>query len=168
MCMDAAVPIPPGRLYDSDPGLQARQRAFRGRLRDAGLMAGKFASPERLELLLLHALKELGNADNGTATAGRAVASQRVSATPPEVAFAILLTPFVVRGQDVQIEWQIENATHVTISAGGQRLQVEVAGYQVTSHQVYTFRADESGPVSIKAHNRFGALSVDLGELVVR
>ena len=29
---DAAVPIPPGRLIDSDPGLQVRQRAFRARL----------------------------------------------------------------------------------------------------------------------------------------
>src|SRR4029077_9272072 len=49
---DAAVPIPPGRLLDDDPGLQAQQRAFRARLQDAGVMAGKFASPEQLELLV--------------------------------------------------------------------------------------------------------------------
>jgi hypothetical protein len=55
---DAAVPIPPGRLIDGDPELQARQRAFRARLRDGGVTAGTFASPERLELLLLHALQE--------------------------------------------------------------------------------------------------------------
>ena len=42
---DAAVPIPPARLLDGDPGLQARQRAFRARLLDAGVTAGKFASP---------------------------------------------------------------------------------------------------------------------------
>ena len=42
---DAAVPIPPGRLLDGDPGLQARQRAFRARLLDSGVMAAKFASP---------------------------------------------------------------------------------------------------------------------------
>src|SRR5690242_2209169 len=55
---DAAVPIPPGRLLDSDPGLQARQRAFRAKVADSGVMAGKFATPEQLELLLLQALQE--------------------------------------------------------------------------------------------------------------
>ena len=56
---DTAVPNPPPRLRDADPGLQARQRAFRAELRDAGVMAGKFASPDQLELLLFQALKEL-------------------------------------------------------------------------------------------------------------
>jgi tetratricopeptide (TPR) repeat protein len=55
---DAAVPIPPGRLIDSDPGVQVRQRAFRARLRECGVTAGTFASPEQLELLLLQALQE--------------------------------------------------------------------------------------------------------------
>ncbi len=55
---DAAVPIPPGRLLDDDTALQVRQRAFRARLLDAGVMAGKFANPEQLELLLLQALQE--------------------------------------------------------------------------------------------------------------
>ena len=55
---DAAVPIPPGRLLDGDPGLQVRQRAFRARLLDAGIMAGKFASPDQLELLLSQALQQ--------------------------------------------------------------------------------------------------------------
>jgi len=53
---DAAVPIPPGRLIDGDPGLQARQRAFRARVLEAGVMAGRFASPDQLEVLLLQAL----------------------------------------------------------------------------------------------------------------
>jgi tetratricopeptide (TPR) repeat protein len=55
---DAAVPIPPGRLLDADPNLQARQRAFRAKVADSGVMAGKFATPEQLELLLLQALNE--------------------------------------------------------------------------------------------------------------
>jgi tetratricopeptide (TPR) repeat protein len=55
---EAAVPIPPGWLIDSDPGLQVRQRAFRTGLRECGVTAGTFAGPEQLELLLLQALQE--------------------------------------------------------------------------------------------------------------
>ena len=55
---DSAVPIPPGRLIDVDPSLQARQRAFRAQVLDSGVMAGKFSSPQQLEMLLLHALQE--------------------------------------------------------------------------------------------------------------
>jgi hypothetical protein len=60
---DAALPIPPGRLIDGDPGLSARQRAFRDRLAESGVMAGKVASPEQLELLLLQALQETRPSD---------------------------------------------------------------------------------------------------------
>ncbi len=52
------MPIPPGRLIDGDPGLQARQRAFRARLAESGVMTGTVASPKQLELLLLQALAE--------------------------------------------------------------------------------------------------------------
>jgi tetratricopeptide (TPR) repeat protein len=55
---DAAVPIPPGRLLDADLGLLERQWAFRALVLDSGVMVGKFASPEQLELLLLQALQE--------------------------------------------------------------------------------------------------------------
>ena len=55
---EAAVPIPPRRLLDSDPDMQTRQREFRARVLDGGVMAGKFANPEQLELLLVQALKE--------------------------------------------------------------------------------------------------------------
>jgi tetratricopeptide (TPR) repeat protein len=56
---DAAVPIPPGRLLDRDPELQARQRAFRNKVLNSGVLAAKFASPEQLEVLLLQALQNL-------------------------------------------------------------------------------------------------------------
>ena len=68
---DAAVPIPAARLIDSDPGLQARQRAFRAQL-EAGVMAGTFASPEQLELLLLQALQDTRPQAPAPAGAGRA------------------------------------------------------------------------------------------------
>lgn len=51
------VPIPARRLFDSDPDLQARQRAFRQRLLESTTGA-QFASPEQLEALLLQALQE--------------------------------------------------------------------------------------------------------------
>lgn len=55
---NAPVPIPPGRLFDADPGRQARQREFRAKVLGSGVTAARFASPEQLELLLLQALLE--------------------------------------------------------------------------------------------------------------
>jgi hypothetical protein len=55
---DAALPIPAAKLLDADPDLQARQRKFRERLLDAGIMVGKVANPAELEVLLLQALQE--------------------------------------------------------------------------------------------------------------
>ena len=69
---DAAIPIPPGRLIDRDPELQARQRAFRAQLAGSGVMTGKVASPEQLELLLLQALQESRPAAGPVTAAGRA------------------------------------------------------------------------------------------------
>src|SRR6185437_10282788 len=57
---DAVLPIPAAQLHDDDPDRRARQRAFRDRLRDAGIMTASVASPEQLEVELLHALQEGG------------------------------------------------------------------------------------------------------------
>jgi hypothetical protein len=55
-----ALPIPPTRLLDADAGLQARQRAFRAGLAEAGITGSVVASPDQLEIGLLQALRELG------------------------------------------------------------------------------------------------------------
>jgi hypothetical protein len=55
---DAALPIPAARLLDRDPDLQARQRGFRQRLPQAGIVVAMVTSPEDLEVKLLHALLE--------------------------------------------------------------------------------------------------------------
>jgi tetratricopeptide (TPR) repeat protein len=55
---DAALPIPAGKLLDGDPEMQARQRAFRVRLRDAEMMIATVASPEELKFALYQALRE--------------------------------------------------------------------------------------------------------------
>jgi hypothetical protein len=53
------VAIPARWLLNSDPDLRARQRAFRARLRDSGMVTGTFSSPQQLGLLVLRALTDL-------------------------------------------------------------------------------------------------------------
>ena len=67
---DAALPIPAAHLTDDDPDLRARQRAFRDRLAAAGIMLTKVASPEDLELKLLHALQEIRTETRAPGPAG--------------------------------------------------------------------------------------------------
>jgi hypothetical protein len=47
------APIPADQLPDGDPDRQARQRAFRDRLRGAGIVVAIVASPEQLKVTLL-------------------------------------------------------------------------------------------------------------------
>ena len=68
---DAALPIPAASLLDSDPQLQTRQRAFRKRLLDAGFIVATVASPEQLELELLHALQAVPAEGGSPATEGQ-------------------------------------------------------------------------------------------------
>lgn len=56
---EADVPIPERWLLNRDPDMQARQRAFRARLRDSPAMTGTFSSPQRLGQLLQQALTSL-------------------------------------------------------------------------------------------------------------
>ena len=55
---DAELRIPPTRVFDQEADRQDRQRAFRARLREEGVMVGTVASPEQLELMLYQALLE--------------------------------------------------------------------------------------------------------------
>src|SRR5215469_7331827 len=55
---NAALPIPAAQLIDEDSGRRARQRAFRDRLRNAGIMTATIATPDQLEVALLQALQE--------------------------------------------------------------------------------------------------------------
>jgi Domain of unknown function (DUF4062) len=77
---DAVVPIPPKRLQNDNLDLQHRQRAFRARLLECGITTGRFASPERLEMLLFQALKEISPQAGGDAKIpGGPVPTVRVS-----------------------------------------------------------------------------------------
>ncbi len=70
----AALPIPLASLLDADAELQDRQRAFRTRLADAGIMVARVVSPEQLEMELLHALQESRSQARATASGGLAAA----------------------------------------------------------------------------------------------
>lgn len=85
---------------------------------------------------------------------------------PPEVITAWLATPLRVRGMDARVEWQIANVTEVTIRVGASApMTVPVAANG--RPQLHVFPARESGPVTIEAENRYGAVRADLGELVL-
>jgi tetratricopeptide (TPR) repeat protein len=66
---DADVGIPPSGLIDREFG--ARQDAFRGRVRDSGLITGSFASPAALGQLVERSLRELAEARRGTGGGSR-------------------------------------------------------------------------------------------------
>ena len=57
--------IPASRLIDREFG--ARQEAFRGRVRDSGLVTGSFASPAGLGQLVERSLRDLAQARRGAA-----------------------------------------------------------------------------------------------------
>ena len=82
---------------------------------------------------------------------------------PPEVLVARLRHAFRLRGQDVRIDWQINNATAVTVIAGRQRLQFSLA----QRPDGCVFQPAESGPVAIEVKNRFGTIRVELGDVTL-
>ena len=99
---DAALAIPAEQLLDGDPELQARQRAFRERLLGAGIMVAKVASPEQLEVGLLHSLLSLGLA-TPRAAAGRVVAGDIPQEPPGFQPRADLLTDLDRAGEGVSV-----------------------------------------------------------------
>lgn len=84
-----------------------------------------------------------------------------LSARPPEVGFARLRKAFLIRGQDARVDWQITNATEVTVSAAGQDHKVDPRQH----FDGYSFRMGQSGPVTLTVSNNLGSLGLDLGEV---
>ena len=84
---------------------------------------------------------------------------------PPEVITARLATPMRVRGMDVRIEWEVKNVTEVTVRVGASAPQTVPDSGRPQVHIVRS--PQQSGPVTIEAANRFGAVRVDLGELIL-
>jgi hypothetical protein len=94
----------------------------------------------------------------------RGIVAARIA--PPEVITARLATPLRVRGMDARVEWQIANVAEVTIRVGASApMTVPVAANG--GPQLHVFPTRESGRVTIEAKNQYGAVRVDLGELVL-
>ena len=91
---------------------------------------------------------------------------RRPARPPPEVIAARLATPMRVRGMDARVEWEIANVSEVTIRVGASA-PMTVAVAANGGPQLHVFPARESGPVTIEAENRYGAVRVDLGELML-
>jgi hypothetical protein len=89
-------------------------------------------------------------------------------AQAPEVVSARLATPLRVRGMDARVEWEIRNVAEVRIRVGtGTPITVTVPRSGQAGPRLHVFPARESGPVTIEARNRYGAIRVDLGELIL-
>lgn len=91
---------------------------------------------------------------------------QKARVHPPEVIAARLATPLRVRGMDARVEWEIANVSEVTIRVGvSPPMTVPVVANG--GAQLHVFPARESGRVTVEAENRYGAVRVDLGELML-
>src|SRR6516164_8353193 len=88
---DAVLPIPAAQLRDEDPERRARQRAFRDRLREAGVITATVASPDELKVVLLQALLAAVNlgmllAGQGDLDGARAAYLQAIDSRHPDAA----------------------------------------------------------------------------------
>jgi hypothetical protein len=82
----------------------------------------------------------------------------------PKVAYARLATAYVPSGAEARIDWQLQDATGVTISVGGGPAhEVDAAANPAGC----AFRPGESGRVVVTVHNRYGSVSMDIGHLTV-
>jgi hypothetical protein len=94
----------------------------------------------------------------------RGIVARRIA--PPEVIVARLATPLRVRGMDARVEWEIANVSEVTIRVGAT-VPVTVPCVASGALQRHVFTATESGSVTLETENRYGAVRVDLGELML-
>jgi hypothetical protein len=93
--LDEDMVLPLSRNYLFDPEYQNQQRAFRLRVRKSGIMVGLVGSPDRLEILLFHALTELRQeAGAALPSAGSPFIHQAGFVTQPSA------PPFTTAGSD--------------------------------------------------------------------
>ncbi|TYB54739.1 protein kinase family protein [Nonomuraea sp. PA05] len=82
----------------------------------------------------------------------------------PDVRHLRVLVPYVVRGQDATVEWDIDGASEVVITYGNaEQLVVDPAAHPGG----YSFRPNASGRVLVEANNKYGGVLADLGWLML-
>ena len=81
---------------------------------------------------------------------------------PPQVTEVDIEVRRWLRGQDLRINWLVAGASEAVITTGNRHRERVDARLHTTG---YTIRPDVSGPVVVEFRNRFGAVTVDLGEL---
>lgn len=82
----------------------------------------------------------------------------------PVVHNAAVVQPFLLRGQDVRLQWNIVGATEIVIEApNGQTIDADP---KVTPTGI-AFRPEASGPIAIVARNKFGTVRVELEDITL-
>jgi hypothetical protein len=81
---------------------------------------------------------------------------------PPQVTRIDIEALRWLRGQDLRINWLVAGASEAVITTGNRRQERVDASVHTTG---YTVRPDVSGAVIVEFRNRFGTVTVDLGEL---
>jgi hypothetical protein len=81
---------------------------------------------------------------------------------PPQVTRVDIEAHLWLRGQDLRINWLVAGASEAIITTGNRHQERVDASVHTTG---YTVRPDVSGPVVVEFRNRFGSVTVDLGEL---
>jgi uncharacterized protein DUF4062/tetratricopeptide repeat protein len=163
---DAVLPLPQSAL--SDPVHGERQRAFRARLKDAGITVQQVASPGDLELLLFQALTDLqrdaaGQAGQGARSPGGVAAGVAVRLAPRPVFLAG--RDGLLAGLDTRLAGRGPAGPGIVVlcglgGAGKTSVAVEYAHRQLAGcGVVWQMPAEE--PAALAAG--FGALAAQLG-----
>lgn len=127
------LPIPPARMWDSDLELQERQRAFRRRLLDAGIMVAMVASPEDLKFSLLQALQEsrhVVDAVQGGLVLSDLSIQREVSPENPQLTVRLNLLLRFRNETEVPIEYSMKQL-YLNITGARVRIPTSNASYRI-------------------------------------
>ena len=124
-------------MFDQEAGRRARQRAFRDRLRKAGVAVGTVASPDQLELVLYQALLESRPA---AAASGVRVSEAAASDTATVAGthrrhceIMIILDPSL---EERAVQPSLDQFLRVVTDGGGKVDKVDIWGKRRLAYQI--------------------------------
>ena len=134
---DADFGDPPTRVFDQEAGRRARQRAFRDRLREAGVAVGTVASPDQLELVLYQALLESRPAAAASGVrVSEAAASDTATVTGTPMRhyeIMIILDPSL---EERAVQPSLDQFLRVVTDGGGKVDKVDLWGKHRLAYQI--------------------------------